>query len=128
MGRGDGDGAGAAEGDGVSDKYTLGQDHRVIPEPDLITWARWFETGDRRVALTEMADGAFEVSTVFLGLDHRFGEEDGPPLLFETMVFRHAPEGGRVSVDGYQERYGTWDDAIAGHARIVAALEQRRQP
>jgi hypothetical protein len=48
------------------------------------------------------------VSTVFLGLDHSFGE--GPPQLFETMIF-----GGEH--DEYQERYSTWDEAEAGHKK-----------
>lgn len=38
------------------------------PERDPIAWARWFETADRRVALTRV--GEYTVSTVFLGLDH----------------------------------------------------------
>lgn len=47
------------------------------------------------------------VSTVFLGLDHRmFGE--GPPILFETLVF-----GGPN--DGRMERYCTWEEAERGH-------------
>jgi hypothetical protein len=37
-------------------------------------------------------DGNIGISTVFLGLDHRhFG--DGPPLLFETMVFGGSRDG-----------------------------------
>jgi len=57
------------------------------------------------------------VSTVFIGLDHRFFG-DGPPLLFESMVF-----GGPL--DGEQFRYPTWDAAAAGHALLVdeAVLE-----
>jgi hypothetical protein len=52
------------------------------------------------------------VSTVFLGLDHQWG--DGPPLVFETMIF-----GGEH--DQYQERYSTWDEAEAGHKQGVRA-------
>lgn len=78
----------------------------------LLEWAKWFETADRHVAKTEVATGIV-VSTVFLGLDHRFGC-DGPPLLFETMVFDDYGD------DGTQERYSTWAEAEAGHQRIVA--------
>jgi hypothetical protein len=89
--------------------------HEPVPEPDLFAWAAWFETADRHVALDTV--GGYHVSTVFLGLDHNlFG--DGPPLLFETMVFHLA--GGGEDLD--MERYTTWDEAVAGHARIVAAL------
>lgn len=56
-----------------------------------------------------------EVSTVWLGLDHSFG--DGPPLIFETMVF-----GGPH--DQYCERWPTKEAAQAGHDRIVAWLSQ----
>lgn len=88
---------------------------KEVIETNLMGWARWYETADRHVAKTEVAQG-IDVSTVFLGLDHRFG--DGPPLIFETMVF-----GGPD--DQHQERYSTWDEAEAGHARIVA--EQRHK-
>jgi hypothetical protein len=62
-----------------------------------------------RVGLTKLENGT-EVSTVFLGLDHAWG--DGPPLLFETMIF-----GG--TEDEYCERYSTWEEAEAGHKKAV---------
>ncbi len=64
-------------------------------------------TGDRRIAMT--AIGNAEVSTVFLALNHAYG--DGPPLLFETMVF-----GGPL--DQEQERCSTYDEAEAMHERM----------
>ncbi len=54
------------------------------------------------------------VSTVFLGNYHNFG--DGPPLIFETMVF-----GG--SLDEACERYSTEEQARAGHDEMVRAVE-----
>src|SRR5258706_13563526 len=48
-----------------------------------MTGARWFQTSDRHVAKTDFGD--VRVSTVFLGFDRSFGQ--GPPLLFETMIF-----------------------------------------
>lgn len=57
--------------------------------------------------------GKVWVSTVFLGLDHSFGQ--GDPILFETMVFR----------DGHGEeceRYCTWQEAEAGHRRVCEGL------
>jgi hypothetical protein len=83
--------------------------HEPVPEPDVLRWGLWFESADRVVSKTTV--GGQEVSTVFLGLDHQWGI--GPPLLFETMVF---PEGDRC------ERYPTWDNAVAGHDRIVGEL------
>jgi hypothetical protein len=95
----------------ASEHYIL-KGHKAVPA-DLMTWARWLETTSRRVAETKV--GAARVSTVFLGLDHSFG--DGPPLLFETMVF-----GGPL--DDEMERYTTWDEAEQGHARMVERVRE----
>jgi hypothetical protein len=89
----------------MSDKYIL-QGKKAVPA-DLMTWAKWFEEhiNDRIVARSEKGD--VQVSTVFLGLNHQWGE--GPPLIFETMIF-----GGEH--DQWQERCSTWDQAEAQHA------------
>jgi len=80
-------------------------DHRKAVKTDLMTWSRMMgDPKSRRVANTEL--GSVRVSTVFLGLDPAFG--DGPPLLFETMVF-----GGPL--DGDQERCTSWQQAEAMH-------------
>jgi len=53
------------------------------------------------------------VSTVWLGLDHCFG--DGPPVIFETMVFTT-----KESLDDLDcKRYSTEAEALAGHAKMV---------
>lgn len=60
-------------------------------------------------------DGEIVVSTIFLGLDHSFGQ--GPPRLWETMVF------GRGSPwDDTQVRYATEAEALAGHQQLVAKV------
>lgn len=76
---------------------------------DVIEWGQWFEKANRQVADTKLPHGV-RVSTVFLGLDHSFG--DGPPILFETMIF-----GGKHNE--YQERYATWEEAKSGHKEAV---------
>lgn len=99
----------------MSRHYVLDAD-RNVQTADPMEWAQWFE-GDpdrRRVATAELPEGVW-VSTVFLGLDHQFG--DGPPLLFETMVFQNGE-------DALQWRYSTWDEAAHGHARAVELVEQ----
>ncbi len=58
------------------------------------------------------------VSTVFLGLNHNFG--DGLPILWETMIF-----GGEHSE--YQERYSTYEEAVEGHARAVKMAHEGSQ-
>ena len=87
----------------MSDKYIL-EGRKVVPCPDLLTWAKWFEKADRHVA--DDIKGQVRVSTLFLGLDQNFGKR--PPLLFETMIF-----GGQY--DGDIERYSTWEEAERGH-------------
>jgi hypothetical protein len=79
-----------------------------VPVNDVREWADWFETADRTVANDE-GDG-WRVRTVFLGLDHNWG--DGPPLLFETLVF-----GGKLSDEC--DRYSTWEQAELGHKAMV---------
>lgn len=89
------------------------------PEPcaDLLTWAKWMKEADRHVAKTTLPDGR-RVSTVFLGLDHGWGK--GPPILFETMVFKEETWEGDVC-----KRYATKHDALVGHQRLVAELDRR---
>jgi hypothetical protein len=76
---------------------------------DTLDWGKWFQTANRVVARNEN-DGVV-VSTVFLGLDHRFGGK-GPPLIFETMIF-----GGPRDQETY--RYSTWEEAEAGHRKLL---------
>lgn len=93
----------------MSDKFIL-QGKTPVPA-DLMTWAKWFETADRKVAADEIGD--VRISTVFLGLDHSFGH--GAPLLFETMIF-----GGRH--DQHQTRASTWEEAEKQHAEAMAMV------
>jgi len=87
---------------------------------DLLEWARWFETVERRVRLTRV--GPYFISTVFLGLDHQWGQ--GPPILFETMIFIEGCAGDHHSFLDYQTRTSTWLEAERDHARAVAAIHE----
>ncbi len=89
-------------------KWFILNGHEPEPVSSLEEWMQRFEGQNRRVADTETSDG--RVSTVFLGLDHSFG--DGPPLIFESMIF-----GGQH--DGEMRRYSTWAEAEQGHAEMV---------
>jgi hypothetical protein len=103
--------------------YYVLEGHEPVQVADVVEWGRWFGSVDRQVAFTDL--GFCTVSTVFLGLDHRhFG--DGPPLLFETMVFANkgAGEGFPDELDGRMNRYSTWDEAEAGHAEMVAEVRR----
>lgn len=97
----------------MSDKYIL-KNGVPVPCYDLLTWAKWFDkAGNRSLASTRVADSL--VSTVFLGINHRF-HGDGPPILYETMVF-----SGKL--EGYQMRYTTRQQALAGHKAAVKKVK-----
>lgn len=74
----------------------------------LEEWARAVEREDRHIGDTTLPNGR-RVSTVWLGLDHNFGQ--GLPLIFETMVF------GPDELDC--QRYSTEDEACAGHQAMI---------
>ena len=92
------------------DRYVLdGNKNPVLAATDH-QFYRFFEDPEaRRVARYE--GDHVTISTVFLGYDHGFG--DGPPILFETMVFKE--EG-----DEDMDRCTTWAEAEEMHARFVA--------
>lgn len=79
---------------------------------DLHEWSRLHSDIEyKRVLSTVVGDK--QVSTVWLGLNHNWG--DGPPEIFETMVFP------KDSLDEeFCERYATEAEAVAGHHRVVA--------
>lgn len=101
--------------------WILAEDHTPVPVKDVLVWGRFFEDmRNRRVAedtIEQAESDPVRVSTVFLGLDHNW-LDDGPPLLFETMVF-----GGPLDEQTY--RYPTWDSALEGHKLLLeeAVLE-----
>jgi hypothetical protein len=75
----------------------------------------------KRVAETQI--GPYWVSTVWLGLDHQFGQ--GPPLLFETMVFavdRDDPGLETLGPDLDCQRYSTEAEALAGHEDMCTLI------
>lgn len=73
------------------------------------------DSEQHRIVKQTRLPGDILVSTVFLGLDHKFYSDDGPPILFETMIF-----GGEH--DQYQERYTTWHDAWIGHHKAIELI------
>ena len=104
-------------------------EHGDSTPADVATFSRFcdaryaaFRAGERDPWEVDYAefDGQ-EVSTVFLGRDLGFGFGDGPPLVFETMVF-----GGPYDLREF--RWPTRVTAQAGHDQIVAALRAGREP
>jgi len=97
-------------------RYLLNSAGEPVAEPDLLTWATALEKGDRIVKQEHI--GPFWISTVFLGLDHNWG--DGPPILWETMVFLKDHEGIRYGEDIDMDRCsGSREQALAMHAAMV---------
>lgn len=95
--------------------------HEPVQCDDPGEWADKFDTTDRQVAYTlvhvgDHVEDPIGVSTVFLGIDHGFGQP-GLPVLFETMVF-----GGLL--DGYSQRWTTWEEAQVMHNKIVKTVRR----
>jgi len=103
----------------VSNYYILDEDGKTpVRVYDAVECAQWREANPLSgppnvVGMTKVGDA--DVSTVFLGLDHNFFGDGSAPILWETMVF-----GG--DMDQNQWRYGSYEDALAGHDRVVAEL------
>jgi hypothetical protein len=66
----------------------------------------------KQVALVTLPNGV-TVSTVWVGNNYQF--EDGPPLIFETMVF-----GGPFHLR--QFRWSTQAEALHGHDQLAARV------
>lgn len=110
--------------------YILDEQGEPVAEPDTVQWAQWIEAAQetRARTLAETTVGPYWVSTVFLALDHSFGE--GPPVLWETMIFGVEEDWedlsgkrrrSRKSLD--QFRHTSKAEALDGHARAVKLAE-----
>lgn len=89
--------------------YILDENGEPKNIPDLMEWGKWMQANKRHVA-DEKIRGS-RVSTVFLALDHNWG--DGDPVLWETMVF----DG---DLDGEMDRCsGGRKDAEEMHKKMV---------
>ena len=82
-------------------------------ETRLSDFAKDFEDmAYRRIGFTSLANG-IEISTVWLGIDHGFGNKYRP-LIFESMAF-HNGRGGDLEC----WRYATLEEATIGHKWMV---------
>jgi hypothetical protein len=103
--------------------YFILDEHDEPLAVDLMTWAVWREEHRARLRVAwweavnpRQPDCPIHVSTVFLGINHRFFG-DGPPLLFETMIFAAGYE-----LDQDQERASTITQARAIHGEAVECV------
>jgi len=110
--------------------WILDENRRAVPV-DMMTWARWMNSAERIVKQETIGD--YWISTVFLGLDHNYAEE-GPPILWETMVFRKLDPPKTIVIQGKtfthdsesveQERCaGNWEQAEAMHSAMVERVQ-----
>lgn len=79
----------------------------------------WGDDAYRMVARSTVASAAdlnqtYDVSTIWLGINHGFGE--GLPLIFETMVF------GSGDIESDCQRYSTLREAQEGHIEMVTEV------
>lgn len=100
-----------------------------LNEPDdLSSFNKIWDIKSRVVAQTYI--GKTFISTVHLPINHRFS--DGPPLIFETMVFDYESRyarlwkllGRRVDEE-FQWRYSTFQEAFQAHWNIVEEVRRR---
>lgn len=84
---------------------------------DLKTWTIKFDNQNRVVKQEEVNDKY--VSTMFLGLDHNYLEDNDNPHIFETMIFQN-----NDWQDIYCERYSTYQEAEEGHEKAVQLVKQ----
>lgn len=99
--------------------YTLDENKNPVPCDDLIKWATWMEGPLNNLSVGHTVFRDFYVSTVFLGLDHTFGQRP-EPTLFETMIFYN---DGTPTV---KRRYSTWAEAEAGHKETCETMFERQ--
>lgn len=102
--------------------YGIIRDKKVVVVDSMEEWSQWLESiyknqdsFNENLCVGFDIIGVARISTVFLRVNHGFFDKQ---LWFETMIF-----GG--AHDGYQERYETWDEALAGHEKAKSMVETR---
>lgn len=94
----------------MRDLYYILNENKEPVAVDMLQWAEWSGDQTKKIVKQNNFPDGVRVSTVFLGLDHAWGNEI--PILFETMIF-----GGEH--DQFQEHYSTWAAAEEGHQRAI---------
>jgi len=93
-------------------QYILDSNHNIVIETDPIVHENFMRNIELRRVKKDQIDDSY-VSTVFLGFDHQW--RDGPPLLFETMVF-----DGPLNEE--LKRCSTWIEALLMHDEMVSKV------
>jgi hypothetical protein len=67
------------------------------------------------------------VSTIWLGINHNFFFKE-PPIIFETMIFKEDENWPyHEDLEGYQERYSTYEEALKGHEKACEEIKNTTQ-
>lgn len=97
------------------DYFILNEDREPVPATRE-EWRAWCKTPDGRPKVAETVfENGTEITTWFEGQDVSFGGEDPPPL-YMTFVSYGPEEGEQYGL------YATWEDAEAGHVRVLRWL------
>lgn len=96
-------------------------DRQGMPIKDVLELARLMEDRDYAVVRQtrhKERGREFWLSTVWLGIDHSFGNSvNSEPLIFETMALEYKPAWNEIVATKtdwfWQERYATEDEAVA---------------
>ncbi len=114
----------------MMDMYTLDENGHPVRVKALRDWARWFEDFTHR-QLARDRTGDFEVSTVFLGIDHNHTGM-GNPVLWESCSWDNSKPmvidmGGvphETCESNVERRYSSRAAALKGHAEILAECRE----
>ena len=110
----------------ISNAYKLNEDKSISKVHTLREYASCFDDNKTRIKSTTIKINSIEcrVSTIFLVLDHSYGE-GVDPLLFETMIFQKdktSPNGKSRELN-YQARCHTYQGALKQHQEAVEYLK-----
>lgn len=91
----------------------------------LFEWCALFEDLEYRQVALDAVPPFGGLSTVWTGLNHNYSGV-GPPIIFETLfvIYGLNDERGIPAFGDLQVRYSTLNDALAGHAHLLAMIRE----
>lgn len=97
---------------------------RVVRVENSREWCQWFGQADNRVLVSENKPWQISVSTIFLGISYQHCPQ-GPPMVFETMVFQADDPSHWHSLHA---RHATWGQAAQYHAKAMQIIGDTLEP